>query len=452
MNMTRRDWMALPVLSSSLRETFHFAYEGVMGTSLDLWVLAENHGSAQEAEHRVLGEIDRLCSILSTYQPDSFVSQLVAQSSWIAAPEELWTLLSAYEQWSLRTGGAISASPRNAPQKTKIELDPSGRRVRVSGGRLNLDALGKAYIVDLAASKAAATPGVQSLLLNVGGDICIRGRRPTEWKVSVADPSASADNAPVLSTVLVSDSFLATSAFYSRGVKHIWDPRRPTAPTKISSASVWASDGISANALSTAICVLGTEGGLALVKQTPGAEALIVGNNWQQTRTQGWSKNEIRLEAAQAVKGWGEKNEVSILLKLRTFDGRRGKRPYVAVWAETEQGAVVKNIAVWIGPNRWWSDLYSWWKLHEGKDLNPITRATRQAGDYKLVWDGLGDNGKPIPAGNYRIIVEVNREHGTYAKQQGLLHCGGEKASLMLKETSEFEAVQIEYGPRSTTA
>lgn len=452
MKITRRNWMALPVLSAGQHDTFHFAYDGVMGTSLDLWVVSGDRSSAQAAERQALGEIDRLCSILSTYQPDSFVSQLAVESSWKVAPKELWTLLSAYEEWGRRTGGAISASPLSAAQRTKIELDPSNQRVRISGGALNLDALGKSFVVELAASKAAETPGIQGLLLNVGGDICIRGRKPLEWKVSVADPNASAENALPLSTVLAGNSFLATSAFYSRGAKHIWDPRQRGELAEISSATVQASDAISANALSTAICVLGMQAGLALVNATPGAEALIVNKRNQQFRSRGWNGNEVRLEPAQTFKGWGEKNEVSILLKLRTFEGRRGKRPYVAVWAETEQGAVVKNIAVWIGPNRWWSDLYSWWKLHEGKDLNPITRATRQAGDYKLVWDGLGDNGKPLPAGNYRIIVEVNREHGTYAKQQGLLNCGAEKASLTLKETAEFEAVQIEYGPRSTTA
>lgn len=448
MSMRRRDLLALPVLSSGLRDAFHFAFEGVMGTSLDLWVLANKASAASSAEQAVLAEIDRLSSIMSTYQSDSFLSQLQSSGTWQTVPVELMSLLRAYADWGHRSGGAISA----ALPGTGIELNAASGRARITGGNVNVDALGKAFIMDLAASKGALVPGVDSLLLNVGGDISIQGRRTTSWKVGIADPNFAADNAPPLSELLVSNGFLATSAFYARGSKHIWDPRQASLPPSIKSATVFAPDGITANALSTAICVLGEQQGLALLNDTSHAEGLIVASATKQLRSRAWSAIETRIEKVQATKGWGDKNEVSIMLKLRTFEGRRGKRPYVAVWAETEQGAVVKNIAVWIGPNRWWSELYSWWKLHEGKDLNPITRATRQAGDYKLVWDGLGDNGRPVPPGNYRIFVEVNREHGTYAKQQGTLACGGDKASLTLKESAEFEAVHIEYGPRSATA
>jgi FAD:protein FMN transferase len=448
MNMRRRDLLALPVLSTSWNDTYHFAYEGVMGTSLDLYVLANTAATASDAEQAVLAEIDRLSRILSTYEADSVLSRLQSSGQQQTVPAELMSLLRAYEDWGRRSGGAISA----ALPGTRIELDPAGGRVRISGGNVNVDALGKTFITQLAANRAASLPGVESLLLNVGGDIAIQGRKGLEWKVAIANPSATADNATPLSEITVSNGFVATSAFYARGSKHIWDPRKTSLSSSIESATVFAPDGVTANALSTAICVLGAQQGLALLNSSSEAEGLILASGGKQLRSRGWSARETQLERVQATKGWGDKNEVTVMLKLRTFEGRRGKRPYVAVWAETEQGAVVKNIAVWIGPNRWWSELYSWWKLHEGKDLNPITRATRQAGDYKLVWDGLGDNGKPVPAGNYRIFVEVNREHGTYAKQQGVLACGGEKTSITLKESAEFEAVHIEYGPRSATA
>ena len=43
-----------------------------------------------------------------------------------------------------------------------------------------------------------------------------------------------------------------------------------------------------------------------------------------------------------------------------------------------------------------------------------ISSATRNAGKYKLLWDGLDDAGKEVPSGKYTLYIEAAREHGTY--------------------------------------
>ena len=75
-----------------------------------------------------------------------------------------------------------------------------------------------------------------------------------------------------------------------------------------------------------------------------------------------------------------------------------------------------------------------------------MTRATRSPGRYQLLWDGLDDAGQPVPEGKYKIVVETNREHGSYAKESGVIECGARAATVVLKENNEFEAVTLSYG------
>ena len=63
------------------------------------------------------------------------------------------------------------------------------------------------------------------------------------------------------------------------------------------------------------------------------------------------------------------------------------------------------------------------------------------------MWDGLDNDGKPVPLGTYRITVETNQEHGTYAKQTGTINVGDSPTSITLPATTNFDAVIVRYGP-----
>ena len=93
---------------ASAAEDFAFFHENVMGTSLELRVLADDLEAARAAESRVLDEIDRLVAIFSGYDPSSEFSR------WQAAPRrpvplspELFEVLQACDRWRERSGGAF---------------------------------------------------------------------------------------------------------------------------------------------------------------------------------------------------------------------------------------------------------------------------------------------------------------------------------------------------------
>src|SRR5262245_56503244 len=82
-NMNRRSFLKLPALlpltalgSAFLTEEHHFQYECVIGTSLDLAIWTRNSRLAESACDTVLGEIDRLSTILNTRDPNSEISRL----------------------------------------------------------------------------------------------------------------------------------------------------------------------------------------------------------------------------------------------------------------------------------------------------------------------------------------------------------------------------------------
>lgn len=100
--------------------------------------------------------------------------------------------------------------------------------------------------------------------IDLGGDVCVVGCKPDggAWRIAVRDPN---DASAFLGTIAASDTFVTTSGSYERyferdGVRyhHILDPRTGTcADSGIVSVTVVCADGAWADALSTAIFVMG---------------------------------------------------------------------------------------------------------------------------------------------------------------------------------------------------
>jgi thiamine biosynthesis lipoprotein len=443
MLVSRRSFLALPFVASvsacpraTTSGAHRFEYEHVMGTSLDLAVWTSAPHEAAAAERAVLDEIDRLLPILSTYDSASEISRFARAGCRGATSADLDAVLRAYEMWEQRSSGSISC--------------------RLAGG-LNVDALGKAYVVDRAAEAARrAAPNLDGLLLNVGGDLIVRGRSSI---VSVADPFAPDDNAVPLTALQLTDAAVATSGTYARGC-HIVDPYTGRPAREIVSATVVATDCVAANALATALVLRGAEGGRLLVEGTPGAGALVVARSGEALRIGAFGRLERPIvRSAAAAAAWPAGYELTIAFTLtgatetnRFFGRRRVRRPYVAVWVEDLSGRLVKILALWGESLKYLQDLPSLWAFlaHNVQLLFSVSRVTRDAGRYSLVWNGLDESGKAVPDGAYRIVIETNQQDGDYAKQSGTIACGAAPARLDLKPTVNFEDVQIQYGPRAS--
>jgi thiamine biosynthesis lipoprotein len=473
-----------PIAALTAEESlFHFHHEGVLGTSLDLQVMAADEKQAGIVEAAVLGEIERLRKLLSSYDPESELSRLNAATGPMVCSRELIDVLAGYDSLGAKSGGAYSGqlgalielwraaeksgvAPDAAALRPVVaalrepgwKLDRASRTVaRRTAGPLNVDSLGKGYILGKAAAVAKAK-GAKAFLLNIGGDLFASGK---EWDIGVADPGNSADNALPLTRLRLADRAISTSAAYERGFtiggqrySHILDPRTGRPAEGVASATVVASDNVVANALATTLCVLKPEEGLALAQSIPDTACLIIAADGHQHRSPNFVLLENGLKAGTEAKmkagGWPDGYQVTLTLTLKKpSGGRKIKRPYVAVWIEDAEGKRVRTVAVWGKQRKYLPDLRAWWKVarDEAAWAESITRATRPAGKHSIAWDGENDQGQPLPPGTYTVVLEVNREHGTYAMKQGTIECGASPARGTIPSAAEFEEAPIVYGP-----
>jgi thiamine biosynthesis lipoprotein ApbE len=486
--------LVVPAGRAAEPELFRFHHEGVLGTSLDLQVRAPDAAQAGLVEAAVLGEIERLRKLLSTYDPASEINRFNTSAGPVKCAPELLDVLGFYDFWNARSAGACnghlgeliaawktaekSGVPPDAAALQRIvqalaqpgwKLDrAAGTSTRLPGGALTIDSIGKGYILSKAAAAARVkVPAAPGFLLNIGGDIFASGQASagTPWTVGVADPKRSADNAPPLTQLRLSDRAVSTSAAYERGfavggrrLSHILDPRTGQPAEGVASATVVAPNNANANALATTLCVLKPEEGLALAREIPDVECLIVAADGRQFRSPRFATFEVPPATAATPAGappaktglWPAGYEVALTITLKTPVGaRKVKRPYVAVWVENADAKRVRTVTVWGNKRKYLPDLPAWWKLAQEDQqwAQSITRATRSAGQHRIEWDGLDDQGKPLPPGTYTVFLEVNREHGSRAIQSGKILCGSAPAKGSIPAGSEFDPAEISYGP-----
>ena len=293
--------------ASAWAETFSYNHENVLGTSLELRVDASTEAVADAAEARVLAAVDRLAKVLSTYQADSEINRWAAEP---AGPVEISTdlhaVLAACDTWESKSGGVFNARIEAITQvwkrAAKAQAMPSAEDLsaavalakspawkltdathaeRLGACPISISALAKGYIIEQAGASAYDPEhGVTSVLLNIGGDLKAWGKAQT---VSIANPTADAENADPLARVTIQNQSLATSGNYRRGTtiaghhqSHILDPRTGQPADEVWSASVIAPDATSADALATIFSVMNPSESLALAETLSGVQCLIV--------------------------------------------------------------------------------------------------------------------------------------------------------------------------------
>jgi FAD:protein FMN transferase len=475
---------------------FSFHYDHILGTSLDVWVLAPDADTAGAAERAVLDEVERLRRVFSTFDPSSEISQVNRTRGPAPASDDLLAVLSEYEVWQRRSGGACSALlgslmaiwagaeisgavPDDATLATVVcktprpgfVIDSVNRMVtRLTDQPFNLHSVAKGYVIQRAAAVVReAFPAIRGGLLNLGGDLLTWGQMangPRGTLIGVQDPFQPEENGAPLTVLRLQDAAVASSGGYQRyytvggrRFSHLIDPRSGRPADDVAGATVIAPDCVTANILATTLCVLTPADGLRLTTATPGAECLIIQADGQQRRSPGFSALELPAAAAivcakdepkkDSADSWPDDYQLTINLELPKPENR-ARRPYVAVWVEDADGKPVRTVTVWGDNRKWLTELSGWWKFaKDDKELvKSVTRATRGPGKYSVVWDGKDDSGKALPQGTYTLKVEVHREHGKHVFQSGKITCGAEAAKVTLEKNVEAEESVLEYGKK----
>jgi len=251
-------------------------------------------------------EIQRIENLLSKYNPRSEVSQLNKLGKLKVSPEAFYIIKKAIEFWRLSDGAFdITVVPLAdlwgfTDKKYKLPKDQKIRNVlnligsdkiilqdkdnvvkfRIPGIKIDLGAIAKGYAVDCAVKKLKEA-GINSCLINAGGQIyCLGDNFGTPWKVAIKNPRGKT----VIGYLKLKDKAVATSGDYeqyffknNKRYSHILNPKTGyPADSGIVSVTVVAQDGLTSDALATAIFVLGKAKGQALVKRFPDIEVKII--------------------------------------------------------------------------------------------------------------------------------------------------------------------------------
>ncbi len=344
--------------TTSQREPLYvFHYENVLGTSLEIKVNASSAAQAEQADQAVLAEIDRESRILSSWDSQSEFSRWFrTMGQPVRVSPELFEVLSLFDKYRGLTNGALDASAETITRVWKraaaenrlpsqAELDASVAGVRrvhwkldaanhtathTSDAPLAMNSFVKSYIAGHAAASALSASGARGMVVNIGGDLVVRG----EWSetVDVADPKSDAENGASIARLVVRDRAVATSGDYRRGVEiggrhysHIVDPRTGMPAEDIISSTVIARDSAEAGALATAFSVLAPEESARLTSSMPGVEYLLVKKDGERIESGGWSALEQTAESiSHAVIPSGTSNRTSIETKARSDSSAKG--------------------------------------------------------------------------------------------------------------------------------
>jgi FAD:protein FMN transferase len=477
-----------------------FHYENVLGTSLEIKVAASSAQEAERAEKAVLAEIDRESGILSSWDAQSEFSRWFrTQGDPVRVSPELFEVLSLFDKWRGLTGGALDASAETVTRvwkqassehrmPTQTELDAAvvqARRVHwkldaanrtathTSDVPLAMNSFVKSYIAGRAAEAALKASGARGLVVNIGGDLVVRGA----WSepVDVADPKSDAENGAPIARLMVRERAVATSGDYRRGVEiggrhysHIVDPRTGMPAEEIISSTVVAPDPAEAGALATALSVLAPEESAALAGAMPGVEYMLVKKDGERIESGGWSALEtvpaVRVSAMRAAPRfenisarpgaatWDPKFQLTVTIELSVIEGYRIHRPYVAVWIEDENHAPVRTVALWFAKYKYLSELRAWSRMESTRSvsedthvMNSVSGATRPPGKYTFVWDGRNDFGNLVNAGKYNVMIEAAREHGTYQLMHQEMDFTGSPKQFQLAGDVEIASATLDY-------
>lgn len=475
-----------------------FNHERVLGTSLEMKFAAASGAEAGAAEAAALAEIDRLGKILSGYDAASeFRVWAATKGEARRVSPELFEVLALFDTWRDRTGGALDASAEVAGRLWKTaalnqrvpsasELDAAVAAVRQTHWRLDpvartathltdaplmLNSFTKSFIIERACNVAMAVPHISGAVVNLGGDIVMRGAAVET--VAIVDPLADGENDGPLVEIVTRDRAVATSGGYRRGVEiagrwysHLVDPRTGRPVDHVRSATVVARRATDAGALATALCVMATDKGRALAATVPDAEYCLVLNDGRRVVSAGWTALEqprvaeasggihAAVAAGNPTSGvkattWDPAFELAVNLEIASPNGGRAKRPFLAVWIEDKDGFPVRTLALWYHGDRWLPDMRAWYhadnvrSMAEGTQIvASVSSATRGPGKYTVKWDGKDAGGRAVAQGKYTVAIEVSREHGTHQLIRQELDFSGVEMKVDL-------AANIELGPGS---
>lgn len=465
-------------------QTHHFHRDHILGTSLDVVVQGTSKQEAKRAVDAIQQEISQLDQVLSTWRDDSEISALNNNKQGKVSAE-LFEVIAACENWRDKTCGAFDArlgqlmtlweqshgvklnkatrtQVLNRLKADSVKLDTEQQSIAMdSAVKFSPDAYAKGYIIDRALVAARqAVPGVQGLLVDIGGDIRVWGNAPQKegWKIGVQDAFNHTDNSVPQQVLNLNDQAIAFSGKGYRslaGQTHLLDPKTGMPLQQVEQCVVVGTCAADADALATALAAMTPAEGLELIEALIGYEAKVTLTDGQVYQSSGWNSlvqtpqhAEMRTVAAsQSSAKWPAGYQAIIDLIIPKIAVENYRAPYVSVWVTDANKKIVRTLAVWGKDEKWINSNYVWYRRYgrQMPNLDAVAKPSRQPGQYKLSWDGKDETGKAVAAGKYLIHIETSREHGEHSYQTFDLDVKATASNQTLAAQKEIGAVKLNF-------
>lgn len=271
---------------------------------------------AEETMNEAAALINRYDSLFSVTKEDSDVARINAASgAAVTVSSETYELIQKCREVSADTEGLFDISiyplvkawgfttenqhvPSENERKTAMEKIDYTRIRLLENNQIQIDpdmqidlgAAAKGYLSQKL-MELCKENGVTSAIVSLGGNVQTMGTKEdgSLFRVGITDPS---DGASLYGTMQVKDKAVITSGIYQRyfseGGKtyhHIMDKRTGMpAENDLASVTVIAADGSTADALATALYVMGEEKAKAYQKEHPEIQLILIrkdGSFWQ---------------------------------------------------------------------------------------------------------------------------------------------------------------------------
>lgn len=281
----------------------------LMGTLVEIIISERTPEQSNDASSKAFDEMQRIENLFSSHLPDSEISRINqnAGGDWVAISKETQEVLKRALYWSQKSEGAFDPTigaaaalwnleeiPKALPSPgtleeaaslidyRKLELKDGKARLTAKGMSLHLGAIGKGYAVDRAI-EALKEAGVEAALVNAGGDLAVFGKRKGQpWRIGLQHPRHPEKMIAALSlenqSMATSGDYQKYFMFEGKRYHHILNPKTgsPATEASIVSATVITKSVMDADALATALFVMGPQKGIELANALDSAEAMII--------------------------------------------------------------------------------------------------------------------------------------------------------------------------------
>ncbi len=281
----------------------------VMGTFASVTLRGDNANLLDSVCDETAAMLDDVNNRMSVYIPDSEISRLNTTTGTIPLSPLTRQMLQLTRHYTEQTGGAFDATamplirlwgfsggkaPEQLPSEAmieaarqrigieKLELGEDSARMAVAGTTLDLGGIAKGFAVDRCYDAVIARQPVNAIF-NLGGNIRVHGSATPAraWRIGVQDPFEDGQTLGALE--LASGMAVATSGNYERFVMingkryaHIIDPRTGYPVEGMAGVTILSTSATEADALSTALFVIGIKNAAATLARFPGSEAILV--------------------------------------------------------------------------------------------------------------------------------------------------------------------------------